>query len=109
MKDTLITLILFLFGVGIGYSQQRRSEICVDFRLNSMVIDPSYSDNAARMQELVEFLRSLRQDSTTRIVEVFFAVQLLLKVAISLIASWQEDGLRLLKSLFARKCLFPIA
>lgn len=72
MKDTLITLILFLFGVGIGYSQQRRSEICVDFRLNSMVIDPSYSDNAARMQELVEFLRSLRQDSTTRIVEVFF-------------------------------------
>ena len=72
MKDTLITLILFLFGVGIGYSQQRRSEICVDFRLNSMVIDPSYSDNAARMQELMEFLRSLRQDSTTRIVEVSF-------------------------------------
>ena len=54
------------------YSQERRTEICVDFRVNSTVIDSAYSDNAVRMQEIIEFLRNIRQDSTINIVEVSF-------------------------------------
>ena len=63
IKKYCITLILLLFGVGVAHSQESRTEICVDFRVNSTVIDSAYSDNAARMQEIIEFLRNIRQDS----------------------------------------------
>ena len=72
IKKYCITLILLLFGVGIAHSQESRTEICVDFRVNSTVIDSAYSDNAARMQEIIEFLRNIRQDSTINIVEISF-------------------------------------
>ena len=72
IKKYCITLILLLFGVGVAHSQERHTEICIDFRVNSTVIDSAYSDNAVRMQEMVEFLRNIRQDSTINIVEVSF-------------------------------------
>lgn len=71
IKKYCITLILLLFGVGVAHSQ-RHTEICVDFRVNSTVIDSAYSDNAVRMQEIIDFLRTIRQDSTINIVEVSF-------------------------------------
>ena len=70
IKKYCITLIFLLFGLCATYSQERRTEICVDFRVNSTVIDSTYSDNAVRMQEIIEFLRNIRQDSTINIVEV---------------------------------------
>ena len=54
IKKYCITLILLLFGVGIAHSQERHTEICIDFRVNSTVIDSAYSDNAARMQEIID-------------------------------------------------------
>lgn len=72
IKKYCITLIFLLFGLCATYSQERRTEICVDFRVNSTVIDSTYSDNAVRMQEIIEFLRNIRQDSTINIVEVSF-------------------------------------
>ena len=72
IKKYCITLILLLFGVGIAHSQERHTEICIDFRVNSIVIDSAYSDNAAHMQEMLEFLRTIRQDSTINIIEVSF-------------------------------------
>lgn len=44
MKDALMTLVLSLLGMGVGHSQERRPEICADFRLDSTVIDSCYSD-----------------------------------------------------------------
>lgn len=52
IKKYCITLILLLFGVGVAHSQEKHTEICIDFRVNSTVIDSAYSDNAARMQEM---------------------------------------------------------
>ena len=72
IKKYCITLILLLFGVGVAHSQERHTEICIDFRVNSTVIDSAYSDNAVSMQEMVEFLRTIRQDSTINIIEVSF-------------------------------------
>ena len=63
---------LLLFGADAAHSQERRREICVDFRVNSTVIDSTYSDNAARMREIIGFLQRIRQDSTTNILEVSF-------------------------------------
>ena len=72
IKKFCISLIICLFSVGVTYSQENLKEICVDFRVNSTVIDSGYSDNAIRMQEMLEFLRSIQQDSTIHIVEVSF-------------------------------------
>ena len=59
IKKYCITLILLLFGAGIAHSQERHTEICLDFRVNSTIIDPAYSDNAARMQEMLKFLQTI--------------------------------------------------
>ena len=72
IKKYSITLIVLLYFVGFTYAQESRTEICVDFRVNKTVIDTAYSDNAVRMQEIIDFLRNIRQDSTINIIEVSF-------------------------------------
>lgn len=72
IKKYYITLIVLLLCVGFTYAQDRRTEILVDFRVNSTVIDSTYSDNAVRMQEIIDFLHNIRRDSTINIVEVSF-------------------------------------
>ena len=72
IKKYCITLIVLLFYAGFTYAQERRTEICVDFRVNSTMVDSAYSDNAVRMLEIIDFLRNIRQDSTINIVEVSF-------------------------------------
>ena len=68
-----ISLVLLLLCVTTGFAQENFTEICVDFRVNSKTIDTSFSDNGARMEEMISFLRNLRQDSTVRITEVSFS------------------------------------
>ena len=72
IKKYYITFIVLLFCVGFTYAQEKRTEICVDFRVNSTVIDSAYSNNAVRMQEIIDFLEAIRRDSTINIVEVSF-------------------------------------
>ena len=72
IKKYYITLLFLLFCVVVTYAQDRRTEILVDFRVNSTVIDSTYSDNAVRMQEIIDFLHNIRRDSTINIVEVSF-------------------------------------
>ena len=70
IKRYIITLIFLLFGVGVSHSQEKVTEISINFRVNSIVIDSSYLDNATRLQETIEFLRSIRQDSTINITKI---------------------------------------
>ena len=65
-------LFLLLFSVAIAHSQESRTEIFVDFRVNSAVIDSTYSNNAARLQEIIDLLGNIRQDSTINIIEISF-------------------------------------
>ncbi len=65
-------LILLLFWGTNVYSQENRSEVFVDFRVNSMQIESGYKDNASRISELVTFLQHLQEDSTLSIVNVSF-------------------------------------
>ena len=71
-KYRIILMLLFSFGFEIAHSQESRTEFCIDFRANSTAIDQSYSDNAARIQGLNEFLRNIRKDSTLSITGVSF-------------------------------------
>lgn len=72
IKKYYITLIFLLFCVVVTYAQDRRTEFLVDFRVNSTVIDSTYSDNAVRMQGIIDFLHNICRDSTINIVEVSF-------------------------------------
>lgn len=63
-------IILLLFGATSAYSQKNYTEFQINFRLNSIVIDSLYADNATRMREMVDSLQVLLQDSTVNILEV---------------------------------------
>ncbi len=67
-----ITLIIMLLGCGVSYSQENRTEVCVDFRVNLMQIEQGYRDNKTRLHELVTLLQQLREDTTLNIVRVEF-------------------------------------
>ena len=66
-----MSLVFLLCTLGV-YGQEKRIEVCVDFRVNKTNLDSSFSDNAIRVQEIISFLQEIRQDSTVRIVEVSF-------------------------------------
>ena len=66
----LTTIALFLGGVFTTFSQELRTEISIDFRVNCVDIDSTYSDNAAKIREMMSFLKNLSQDKHMRLVEI---------------------------------------
>lgn len=72
IKAVYIALIFLLLGGGYSYSQERNTEISVDFRVNSTQIDSGYKENADRISELISFLRQVQTDKTVNIVNVSF-------------------------------------
>ena len=67
-----IILTLLLFGVGLAHSQERRTDINIDFRVNSIIIDSTYLDNAAQLKIMRNFINELQQDSTIKLMMVSF-------------------------------------
>jgi hypothetical protein len=61
-----------MFCVNILHSQENRTEMYVNFRVNSVVIDTAYLDNAARTKEIVSYLESIRQNPSIELLEVAF-------------------------------------
>lgn len=72
LRKCCIALILLVFSVSILHSRENRTEMYVNFRVNSVVIDTSYLDNASRAKEIVSFLRSIRQNPSVELLEVAF-------------------------------------
>ena len=72
LKRCCITVVLLLLGISAIQAQDKRTEISIDFRVNHTEIDPAYSNNAVRMQEIIEFLKEVNKDSTINLVEVSF-------------------------------------
>jgi hypothetical protein len=84
-NNILIALTLLIAAVVVpfvGSAQQTklpettqvagRHGISVDFRVNSVVIDPSYRDNAKALQEIDSLYKALSQDSLIEIVSIEF-------------------------------------
>lgn len=63
---------MFTLLSSILYSQENRTEIRVDFRVNSTILEKDYRDNGEKIIEIVSFLQKIEQDSTLSIKEVTF-------------------------------------
>lgn len=72
IKRCCIILILMLMGVPSLYSQESRSEIFVDFRVNSTQIDSTYANNAERLQEITAVLQGILNDTTVDVLQLSF-------------------------------------
>lgn len=55
-----------------AFSQESRTEVRVDFRVNSAVIDPNYANNREQLLDIVSVLQRLEQDTTLTLVDVYF-------------------------------------
>ena len=65
-------LLLALCAWSIVSAKEHRTEIHLDFRLNSAVIEPSYSDNALQLQKIVDFIQQFENDPTLTLRRVSF-------------------------------------
>ena len=70
IKKHIITIILALTGLTNLCAQQERTEICIDFRVNSRTIDSTYMDNAVRLDEIMYHINRLRQDTTLSVTQL---------------------------------------
>ena len=102
-----IILIFLLFYTNIARSQKQRTEISINFRTNSIVIDSTYSDNAARMRGIITTLQNIKQDSTVNIVEVSFCGAASPEGSYEL--NRKLDVSRLSKNLYAEISTYPTA
>ena len=64
---------MFLLCTGVLSAQELRTEICIDFRLNSQTIDSTYMDNAARLDEIMAVIDKLRNDTSHSVMQVTFS------------------------------------
>ena len=55
-----------------AHSQESRTEMSVDFRVNSVVIDTLHFDNADRVRHIVDYLRTISADTTIDVLEISF-------------------------------------
>ena len=67
-------LVLTLLWASAAYSQENRSEVMVDFRVNSTRIDPTYGNNAERIREITGMLQGILNDTTVEVTRLSFCV-----------------------------------
>ena len=72
IRKYYIALILWIFAFDVMYSQENRTEMYVNFRVNSYAVDTTYLDNAARTREIISYLRAINDDPSVRLLEVSF-------------------------------------
>lgn len=84
-----------------------RTRICINFRLNSAMIDTAYADNARNLRSIVRVLRSTLSDSTTRITRVSLRASASPEGSYRLNRKLANKRLDALESLIRREVLLP--
>ena len=70
LRIYIMAFVCLLFGTVVLAQEREHTEICIDFRVNKTVIDTTYMDNAASLQEMKSFLQTVLKDTAVSIVEV---------------------------------------
>ncbi len=68
----IFTAVLALWCSFCAYSQEKSSEVCVAFRVNSSEIDPEYGNNASGLREITSIIDNLLNDSTITLKSLSF-------------------------------------
>lgn len=72
VKLYIIILFFLSFAIKFTYAQQVQTELRVDFRLSSAVIEPDYLNNAQQLSEIIDFINRVNSDPSVEIVSVAF-------------------------------------
>lgn len=72
-KRDVILMVLVLFGTLPVHAQKEQTEICIDFRVNTVYIDSTYMDNAARLDEILQQINGLCSDTMRYVTQVTFS------------------------------------
>ena len=59
LKIYIMTLVFLLFGTIVLAQEKKHTEICIDFRGNTTVLDTAYMDNASNLREMKSFLQTV--------------------------------------------------
>lgn len=63
---------LFLLNFSFLTAQEQRTEISVDFRVNVSSIDPNYSNNSQKINQIFSLLDEIQADPTVQLLELQF-------------------------------------
>lgn len=64
--------VFLLLGGACAWGQESRKEVCVDFPVGVSALDESYGENAARLPEILSFLKQVEEDDALDVVGVAF-------------------------------------
>lgn len=70
-RNCIILAVMLLWSIS-SYSQESRSEVFVDFRINSIRIDQAYGNNAERLREITDILQGVLNDPAVEIIQLSF-------------------------------------
>lgn len=73
MKKYLFILFLIYIGIVPICAQEEQTEICIDFRVGSSHIDPTYMDNEHRLSEILAYIDRLHNDASLSVTKLVFS------------------------------------
>lgn len=73
MKKYLSILFLIYIGIVPICAQEEQTEICIDFRVGSSNIDPTYMDNEHRLSEILAYIDRLHNDASLSVTKLVFS------------------------------------
>ena len=63
---------LFILNFSFLTAQEQRKDVSVDFRVNVSSIDPNYSNNSQKINQIFSLLEEIQQDTTVHLLELQF-------------------------------------
>ncbi len=98
---------ILLMWTGILSAQEHRAEISIDFRVNSTHIDPSFHENAARLDEIATLLADLQNNPLITVRSVTFCGTASPEGSYQLNTRLARDRRDALEELIRRKVTLP--
>lgn len=93
----MIRFIAFIFlalAVQTAAAQENnKKEVCIGFRVGSSLLDPKFENNEANLNDVIQFLNEVRNDTTIELTQVTFCG-----------SASPEGGSKLNRKLAQRRC-----
>lgn len=89
-----IALIFLALAVQTAAAQENdKKEVCIGFRVGSSLLDPKFENNEANLNDVIQFLNEVRNDTTIELTQVTFCG-----------SASPEGGSKLNRKLAQRRC-----